>query len=65
MDRKTYYLTVSGIFFIIAALHLARVIYSWEAVIGGVTIPLWFSWIGAVLAGYLGVRGWQFAKKGK
>ncbi len=66
MDKKTYYLVASAAFFIIAVAHLLRAIYSWEAVIDGVVIPLWFSWVAVVLAGYLSVRGWQFAqKKGK
>ena len=63
MSKKAYYLSVSVIFAIIAVLHLARALYGWEAVIGGVSIPVWVSWAAVVIAGYLAVRGWQFAHK--
>lgn len=63
MSKKVYYYAASVIFFIIAIFHLARVVYSWEAVMGGVVIPLWVSWAAVIIAGYLGVRGWMFAKK--
>lgn len=59
MNRKTYYTTVAVIFFIIAALHLLRAIKGWEAVIGGVSVPVWFSWVAVALAGYLSLRGFQ------
>lgn len=66
MKNKTYYQSVAIIFFLIALAHLARLAYGWEAVIEGVTIPMWTSAAAAAIAGYLAVRGWQFSnKKGK
>ena len=65
MDKKTYYYTVSGIFGLITLLHLARIYYGWDAQIGEAVIPLWFSWVGVLIAGYLTVRGWQFANAKK
>jgi len=62
MSQKIYYYTVSSIFFIIAVLHLTRIIYSWPAVMGGVLIPMWVSWAAVVIALYLAVRGWMFAR---
>ena len=53
----------SLLFAIIAVGHAIRAIYEWEAVIGGVMIPVWFSLAAVVIAGYLAVRGWQFAQK--
>jgi hypothetical protein len=63
MDKKTYYQVVSVIFLVVGLLHLARIFYGWEAIMGGVTIPMWFSWAAVLIASYLTVRGWQFAKK--
>lgn len=40
-------------FVIIGVFHLARVFNGWEAAIGGVTIPLWFSWVAVLAAFYL------------
>lgn len=63
MDNKTYYTLCSVIFFTIALGHVLRLVNEWEAVVGGVDVPLWASWIAVAIAGYLGVRGWQLANK--
>lgn len=63
MSKQTYYYVVSGIFLILAVLHLVRILNEWEAAIGGVPIPLWASWVSVLLAGYLAVRGFQFGQK--
>lgn len=53
MSQKAF-LTVSGaIFAMIALLHLARILAGWPARIGTCDVPLWFSWVGGVIAGYL------------
>ena len=63
MDEKTYH-SVSGlVFLLIALLHLARVIYGFEAVIGGYTVPLGFSWIILVIAGYLSYSGLHHSRR--
>jgi len=62
MSQNLYYYVVSILFFFLFVLHLARIMYSWEAVIGGAIIPMWFSWAALIIAGYLCVRGWMFAK---
>ena len=62
MDKKTYYTLASFIFGVIAILHVARVLYGWEAQIGDIVIPMWASYAAILIAGYLSVRGWQFAK---
>jgi hypothetical protein len=54
------YLVVSGLLFgAVALLHLLRLIYGWPAGVGTVSMPLWVSTIGLVVAGALCV--WAFA----
>lgn len=65
MKKKTYYTIASVLFAVIAVGHALRALYEWEAVVGGVGIPVWFSWVAVALAGYLAVRGFQFAKKAR
>ncbi|MBC7836887.1 hypothetical protein H7X87_03885 [Acetobacteraceae bacterium] len=66
MNQKTYYQTVSVIFALLALAHIWRVYTSAPAVIAGVSVPMWASWAAILIAGYLAMRGWQFAgKKGK
>ena len=57
MNQKTYSQLTGAIFILIAVLHLARIIWSWGATIGGWTLPMWLSWIALVVAAYLGYHG--------
>ena len=63
MNKQTYYYVVSGVFSLVAVLHLTRVLNGWEGMVAGVIIPVWVSGIAVVVTGYLAVRGYQFGKK--
>ncbi len=63
MKERIYNYTVAIIFFILAVLHLARIVYDWQAVIGGAIIPMWVSWAAVIIAGYMSARAWHFAKR--
>ena len=63
MQQKNYFLTVSTIFSIIFVLHFLRIILGWEATIGDWSIPMWFSWVAVILAGYLAYSGFKLGKK--
>jgi hypothetical protein len=62
MDKKTYYRLVSLIFTLLAIGHAARLWYGWPAIMGGYEIPMEVSWVALGIAGYLAIRGWQFAQ---
>ena len=53
MNQKTFTLTAGVVFALVAALHAVRLALRWTAVIGGWSVPLWVSWLGLLLAGYL------------
>ena len=54
------YITITAaIFAIIAVLHLARIVYGWEAMIGSWEMPMWVSWLAVFIAGGLAVKGWK------
>ena len=57
MNQKTYNLVTGVVFLIIALLHLFRAILGWQAVIGTFVLPIWISWFGLLLAGYLAYQG--------
>ncbi len=61
-DPKTYLKVSSGIFALIALLHLARVLFGWNAVIGGWAVPMWLSWVALIVAGYLAYSGYTLQK---
>ena len=63
---KTFYSYLAYLlllFFLIFILHLARIIFGWDAVIGGVAIPMWVSWIAAAVAAFLLYQGYKFKKQ--
>ena len=63
MKPKTYASTVAIIFLLIALLHLARLVFSWEAIIGGWSVPAWVSVAALLIAGYLGYEGLKLSRR--
>lgn len=62
MSQKTFSRVSGTIFALIALLHLLRIVYAWEAVIGGWMVPMWLSWVALVIAGYLGYSAFRLAR---
>jgi len=54
-----FYLRVSGfIFFLVAMIHLARLVYHWPVQVGSRVFPIWPSYV-AVIVG-LGLCVWAY-----
>ena len=53
------------IFSLMAALHMLRLIFGWEAVINGLVIPIWVSLVGIIIAGGLAVMLWRESRPEK
>ena len=62
MNQKTFTLTAGVVFALVAALHAVRLALRWTAVIGGWSVPLWVSWCGLLLAGYLAYTARRLAR---
>jgi hypothetical protein len=45
LSQKTYTTITATLFLAIGILHLLRIIFGWQAEIGGLSIPLWVSWL--------------------
>jgi hypothetical protein len=56
---KTFTKIGAALFGLIALLHAARLVYRWEAVIGGLTIPLWASLPFLLIAGTMAWGLWK------
>ena len=63
MNATTYALTTGLIFLLIALLHLGRLIFGWEAIIGGWSVPVWVSVIALLVAAYFGYEGLRLSRK--
>jgi hypothetical protein len=62
MNQRSFSLIAGIIFIIIAFLHLLRIIYGWDPVVEGWTVPKWLSWVALVVFGYLGYEGARLGK---
>ena len=61
---RSKYAVVSGVVFgVVAVLQAVRALYQWPVHIGGADIPVWGSWIAAVVAGGLCIWAFQSAHK--
>ncbi|MBI1984731.1 MAG: hypothetical protein HYS60_01310 [Candidatus Wildermuthbacteria bacterium] len=63
MNQKTFLSAAGAIFLVISLLHLARAVFGWNAIIGGWAAPLWLSWLGLLVAGYLAYQAFTLSKK--
>ena len=63
MDQKTFTFVSGVIFFLIAVMHVMRLAYGWEAVIGGYILPMWLSWAGAAISAYLAYAAYQLTQR--
>lgn len=47
----------------VAIVHFLRLIFGWSVVIGGWDAPLWISWIGIIVAGYISYASFHLASR--
>ena len=47
------------VFALVAVVHLMRIIQGWEVIVNGITMPLWVSVVGAIIAGGLAILLWR------
>ncbi len=63
MNGRTYALVTGVVFLVIAVLHLLRLIFGWQAAIGGGSVPMWASWVALLIAGYLMYEGFRLGRR--
>lgn len=60
--KNAYALVSGGIFCVVTVLQIVRAVNQWAVQIGPISVPVWFSWTAAVVAGGLCV--WAFRSRG-
>jgi hypothetical protein len=65
MTQRSFFLITSILFLLIALLHAIRLLQGWQVTIGGTVVPLWVSWIGLAISGFLAYEGFLLASSGK
>lgn len=63
MKRQQYVQTVTGIFSLVAFIHVLRLVSGWSVIFAGWEVPMWPSVIAVVIAGYLAYQGYTFSQK--
>ena len=63
MAQRTFSLITAILFLLIALLHALRLLRGWHVVIGDLSVPVWVSWLGLVIAGYLAYQGFQLSRR--
>ena len=53
--RQPFTTVAVVVFSLVALLHVLRLLYGWEVIVGGMMIPMWASVLGAVIAALLAV----------
>ncbi len=63
MSQRMFSVTAGVIFLLIAVLHALRIVFGMEAVLEGWALPMWVSWVAALIAAYLAYQGFWLSKK--
>ena len=62
MDHKMFMKIATTVFAVVALFHALRLLMGWSAVIGGFQVPLWWSIVGLLVAGFLAWTGYKFIR---
>ncbi len=62
MTQRSFFLITSILFLLIALLHAVRLLQGWQVTIGGAVVPVWVSWIGLAISGFLAYEGFLLWK---
>ena len=57
--RKLSTTIAVGVFALVALLHVLRLVFGWEVMIQGSSVPMWVSVVGVVIAGSLAIMLWR------
>ncbi len=60
-SERALLLVAGTVFLAVALVHLARLAFGWEVALGDFAVPLWLSWIGVGVTGYLSYSSYHFA----
>ena len=64
MHRKTFTIVASVIFFLVAVVHVLRLVFKWEVILAGWHLPLWISVVALIIAASLAYEGFRLSKNG-
>lgn len=63
MTAKNYFQVTGVLFAVIGLMHVLRLLFGWDAQIGGFVVPVWLSVVALVVAAYLAWNAFQLGQK--
>ena len=63
MTQRTFFLIAAAVFSLIALGHAIRLLFGWHVMVENVVVPVWVSWIGLAIAGYLAYEGFKLSRR--
>ena len=63
MTPRVFVLVSSSLFALIAVVHALRLVYAWPVTLAEWAVPVWLSWVGLIIAGYLSYQGFVLRNK--
>lgn len=61
--ERGFHQLVGTIFALVAILHLSRLIFGWQFILGSWSAPYWLNSLGAVIAGFLSYLSFHLTKR--
>jgi hypothetical protein len=65
MTPRIFSLVAAAVFLLIALGHALRLLFGWQVTVGNVVVPLWISWMGLAIAGYLAYQGFRLSRRAR
>jgi hypothetical protein len=62
MTPRIFWLIAAALFALIALGHALRLLFGWGVAVENVVVPVWISWIGLAIAGYLAYQGFRSSR---
>jgi hypothetical protein len=62
MTPRIFSLMAAAVFLVIALGHAIRLLFDWHVTVENVVVPVWISWIGLAIAGYLAYQGFRSSR---
>jgi hypothetical protein len=63
MNARTFTTTSSVLFAVFAVMHLLRLIWQWDVIINGHSVPMWASVAAMIVSGFLSFAGFRVAQQ--
>ena len=65
MNHRNYFFATAIVFSVVGLLHLLRIVFGWDAVIGGWTVPMWLSGVAMVVTAVLAYYGFAHGSRAR